>query len=161
MRLAGVGDCDMLSDIHSGSFRRGWSEAEFEALLVQAGTFANLAETRGRGGRAEAIGFTLYRLLVDEAEIVSLAVTPAWRRRGVGRMLLEDALRHVYREGARGIHLEVEDANLAALALYRGLEFHETAKRSGYYAQGREKPAGAIVMLRQLREAPPALGGPT
>jgi ribosomal-protein-alanine N-acetyltransferase len=151
VRLAEVSDCDVLSDIHSSAFKRGWSGAEFESLLVQPGVNALLAHYRGRVGRQTPAGFILYRLAADEAEILSVAVTQDCRRRGIGRRLIEEALRHAYREGARDIHLEVEDSNVAAIALYRGVEFRESGRRTGYYAQGRETPAGALVMLRQLR----------
>jgi ribosomal-protein-alanine N-acetyltransferase len=151
VRRAEVADCDTLSDIHGSAFRRGWSEAEFEALLVQPGTYALIAHYRGAFGGRVAAGFILYRLIADEAEIISVAVFPAFRRRGIGRALLEEALRHIYREGANRIHLEVEDANVAAIELYRRLEFRESGRRAGYYAQGRDTPAGALVMLRQLR----------
>lgn len=148
---AGVADCDILSDIHSAAFRRGWSGAEFEALLVQPGVSALLAWYRGAFGARAPAGFVLYRQVADEAEILSVAVIGAWRRRGIARRLLEEALRELYREGVASIHLEVEDANEAALSLYRGMEFRESGKRAGYYTQGREWPGGALVMLRQLR----------
>jgi ribosomal-protein-alanine N-acetyltransferase len=151
VRPAVVGDCDALSEIHASAFRRGWSEAEFEAFLVQPGLHALIALYRGKFGSRMAAGFILVRLAADEAEVLSVAVRPEYRRRGIGRLLLEEALRHLYREGAQRIHLEVEDANAAAIGLYKRLEFKESGKRAGYYAQGRDKPAGALVMLRQLR----------
>ena len=148
---AQVADCDVLSDIHAASFRRGWSGAEFEALLVQPGVHAFVAHYRSAFGSRIPAGFVLFRLVADEAEIISVAVIGDCRRRGIARLLLDETLRHLYREGARTIHLEVEDSNVAALRLYRGLEFHETGKRPGYYAQGRASPGGAIVMQRKLR----------
>jgi ribosomal-protein-alanine N-acetyltransferase len=151
VRPAEVADCDLLSEIHSAAFRRGWSGAEFEALLVQPGVRAELAHYRNAFGARIAAGFVLYRLVQDEAEILSVAVVSNCRRRGIARRLIEAALRGLYREGARSIHLEVEDGNAAALGLYRGMEFRESGTRRGYYAQGREKPAGALVMVRQLR----------
>jgi ribosomal-protein-alanine N-acetyltransferase len=150
-RRADLADCDLLSDIHSTAFRRGWSSAEFEALLVQPGIYALLALWRTPFRLPAPAGFILYRLVRDQAEILSVAVVPDCRRRGVGRRLLEEALRHLYREGASAIHLEVEDTNLAALGLYRGLEFREAGMRPRYYQQGRGKPGGALVMLRRLR----------
>jgi ribosomal-protein-alanine N-acetyltransferase len=78
-------------------------------------------------------------------------VLPDCRRRGIGKALLEEAMRALYREGAHRIHLEVEDRNVAAIALYNGMEFRESGRRAGYYTQGRDSPAGALVMLRQLR----------
>lgn len=148
---AEVDDCDVLSEIHAGGFRRGWSGAEFEALLVQPGVHAFLAHYRSAFGSRVPAGFVLFRLIADEAEIISVAVTQDCRRRGIAKLLLDETLRHLYREGARSIHLEVEDSNVAALRLYRGLEFRETGKRPGYYAQGRGSPGGAILMQRQLR----------
>jgi ribosomal-protein-alanine N-acetyltransferase len=150
-RPAEMPDCVALSEIHSAAFRRGWSDAEFEALLSQPGAHALIATHRNAFGRRIAAGFILYRLVADEAEILSLAVLPECRRRGVGKLLLQEALRHLYRERARSIHLEVEDSNSAALALYRGMEFRESGTREGYYAQGRSGAGRALVMLRQLR----------
>jgi ribosomal-protein-alanine N-acetyltransferase len=151
VRPAEVSDCDLLSDIHTSGFRRGWSGAEFEALLVQPGVHALLALYRNNFGSRRPAGFCLYRLVREEAEILSIAVLHECRRRGVARVLLEEALRHLYREGARTIHLEVEDANEPAINLYRRMEFVEAGQRPGYYAQGRQRPAGALVMRRQLR----------
>jgi len=152
VRPAEVGDSDLLSEMHTAAFRRGWSGAEFESLLVQPGTEALIADYRNALGRRIAAGFILYRRVIDEAEILSVAVVPECRRRGIGKRLLEEALRTLYRDGVRGIHLEVEDANHAAIALYRGMEFRESGKRVGYYSQGHSDAAGgALVMLRQLR----------
>jgi len=151
LRRAEIADCDVLSEIHSAAFRRGWSGAEFEAMLVQPGVHAILAQYRNTFGWRTPAGFILYRIVADEAEILAVAVIQECRRRGIARLLLEEALRHLYREGARKIHLEVEDSNLAARGLYRGLEFSESGKRAGYYAQGRASAGGALVMLRQLR----------
>ena len=151
LRRATVADCESLSEIHAGSFSRGWSPSEFESLLVQPGTHALIAHSRGILGKKSAAGFILYRLAADEAEILTVAVARAARRRGVGRALLDDALRHAYRAGAVRMFLEVEDTNRAAIALYRRTEFHEAGRREGYYREGRTTPAGALVMLRQLR----------
>ena len=151
VRRAEIADCDVLSDIHSAAFKRGWSGAEFESLLVQDGTHALIAFYRNAFGFRSAAGFNLYRLVGDEAEILSIAVAPQFRRRGIGRLLLEESLRQLYRDGARAVHLEVEDSNHSAIALYRHLEFRESARREGYYAEGRQSPAGALVMVRQLR----------
>ena len=151
LRRAEVADCDVLSDIHSATFRRGWSGAEFEAMLVQPGVHALIAYHRNTFGSRMPAGFILYRNVADEAEILSVAVVQECRRRGVARQLLEEAMRHLYREGARKIHLEVEDSNQAAIGLYRDMEFREYGKRAGYYAQGRAAAAGALAMMRQLR----------
>jgi ribosomal-protein-alanine N-acetyltransferase len=151
IRPATATDCTDLSEIHASAFTRGWSDAEFESMLEQPGTHALIAHYRGVFGRRVPAGFILYRMVKDEAEVLTIAVEASCRRRGIGKALIEDALRHLYREGAKSIHLEVEDSNAAAIALYEGVEFRETGRRAGYYRQGRTTPAGALVMLRQLR----------
>lgn len=153
LRRAEVADCDVLSDIHAAAFRRGWSGAEFEALLLQPGVQALIAQYRNAFGWRTPAGFILYRIVADEGEILSVAVVHDCRRRGIARQLLEEALRHAYREGAHTIHLEVEDSNVAAIRLYRAMEFRESGKRPGYYGQGRSTPGGALMMVRQLRQA--------
>ena len=151
VRRADLADCDLLSDIHSSAFRRGWSGAEFEALLVQPGVKSLVAHYRNAFGSLSPAGFLLYRLVKDEAEILSVAVFQDCRRRGIAKLLMDETLRDLYREGARSIHLEVEDSNRAALALYRRMEFRQSGTRPGYYTQQRPSPGGALVMLRQLR----------
>ncbi len=148
---ATVADCDLLAELHGATFRRGWSGVEFEALLVQPGVHALIGRSRGAFGSAAPVGFVLYRHVGDEAEILSIAVAPEARRIGVAQLLMNEVLRHLYREGVARIHLEVEEGNLPAINLYRKMEFRTTGTRPGYYAQGRPRPAGALVMVRQLR----------
>lgn len=151
VRPADVEDCDILSDIHASGFRRGWSGAEIEALLVQPGVHALIADYRPTIGRAVAAGFVLYRIAADEAEVLSIAVIAGCRRRGVARALLEEALRHLYREGVKTLHLEVEEENEAAMRLYRRLEFQRSGERPAYYSTAPGRTRSAVVMQRQLR----------
>jgi len=78
----------------------------------------------------------------DEAEILNLAVDPAWRRRGVASALLTAVT-----EQARGdIFLEVAEPNAAAIALYRKHGWVETGFRTGYYDHG---TVNAVVMKKR------------
>lgn len=151
VRAAEVADCDLLSEIHADAFRRGWSEAEFEALLVQEGVHALVAEHGRWGRRRKAAGFILFRIVADEAEILSVAVAQACRRRGIARALMEEALRHLYREHVRVLHLEVEDGNSAALGLYAAFRFEEAGRRQNYYQQPGGERRGALLMRLALR----------
>ncbi|SER50540.1 ribosomal-protein-alanine N-acetyltransferase [Faunimonas pinastri] len=151
VRPATDADLDVLAEIHADSFRRGWSEEEFDDLLRQPRMHALVAEHRGALGRVTKAGFILYRIAADEAEVISVAVCQACRRRGVARKLIEEALRHLYSERVADLHLEVEEGNNAAISLYRSLEFEETGRRPDYYRQGQMAARGALVMRRKVR----------
>lgn len=88
-------------------------------------------------------GFCCWRQsAADEAEILNLAVDPAWRRRGVGSALLQAVAQR-----ARGtIYLEVAELNAAAIALYRKLGWVEAGLRTGYYNHG---TLNAVVMKKR------------
>jgi ribosomal-protein-alanine N-acetyltransferase len=151
IREAELDDSETLAEIHAAAFRRGWSGAEVEALLRQTGVSALLAEYSNAFGRKVSAGFCLVRAAGAEAEILSLAVLPSCRRRGIGRALMEEALRQLYRERTEALLLEVDGGNEPALALYGGLGFEQVGERPAYYRQGLQTPRGALVMRRQVR----------
>ena len=63
----------------------------------------------------EVIGYCLLWLVVDEAEILTLAVIPSRRRRGIGGQLLEEVMSAVAAEGAHAIYLDVRESNACLL----------------------------------------------
>ncbi|MBV8913875.1 MAG: GNAT family N-acetyltransferase [Acetobacteraceae bacterium] len=81
-------------------------------------------------------GMVLARVAADESEILTLAVDPDQQRRGLGRRLLEQAMRTAGARGARCMLLEVAEANTAARALYAGTGFLEVGRRRRYYRDG-------------------------
>ena len=134
-----------LAAIHRDSFNRGWGEQEFDQLL----TDRNVIADRAASGR-KIIGFIVSRRGADEVEILSVATARKWRGRGLARRLLDLHLRRLAGLGLRAVFLEVEETNSAARKLYARAGFHEVGRRPGYYAQGRDKPAAALVLRRDL-----------
>lgn len=144
-------DADDIAEIHRAAFRRGWSADDFAALLRQSAVEGLiLCRRTWRSGR-RPLGFILMRRAAEEAEILTLAVLPAWQRRGIGRSLAEEAIRRAYGNGTERIFLEVEDGNGAAVGLYLALGFKQVGTRNGYYVQPGMPPGNALVMRRQLR----------
>jgi ribosomal-protein-alanine N-acetyltransferase len=92
------------------------------------------------------IGFVLSRLTAAEAEILSVAIAPAWRERGFARPLLDLHIRRLAGLGARAVFLEVDQQNAPACRLYRQRGFYEVGRRQGYYGGG----ATALVLRRDL-----------
>jgi ribosomal-protein-alanine N-acetyltransferase len=127
-----------LAAIHAAAFSRGWSTLDFERLLGERGV---VADGLFLGRAAKPVGFVLSRIVLDEAEIITLAIAPDARGRGHARPLLAHHLDALSRKGVARVHLEVEEGNLPALALYRRLRFAETGRRDGYY----RKPDGTRV----------------
>ena len=138
-------DAAALAVLHAAAFRRGWSEPEFERLLIDRSVIAH----RAMIGRTLA-GFILSRLGGGEAEILSVAVASARRRRGLARKLLDLHLRRLAGLGATAVFLEVDEDNAPARRLYERARFRDVGRRPAYYARGGEAPANALVLRRDL-----------
>src|ERR1700747_2000031 len=90
--------------IHAVSFARPWQEADFEQLFVEPGTVADGAiEARDE----QLAGFVFSRIVADEAEILTIAVAPKWRRRGVATHLLAPHLNGLAANRVNRLFLEV------------------------------------------------------
>ena len=138
---AGARDAAAIAQLHAASFGRGWGEDEVYRLLIDR----NVVTHRAMSGRS-LVGFVTSRMAADEAEILSIAISPARRGRGLSRPLLDYHLRSLAGLGARAVFLEVDEHNRPARRLYDGAGFHEVGRREGYYAGG----TAALVLRRDL-----------
>jgi [ribosomal protein S18]-alanine N-acetyltransferase len=134
-------DAAGIAALHAASFRRGWGEDEVHRLLLDRAVIAH----RVMVGQALS-GFILSRLAADEAEVLSIAVAPARRGRGLGRGLLELHLRRLAGAGVHAVFLEVGKQNLPACRLYQRAGFRQVSRRQGYYEGG----GTALVLRRDL-----------
>lgn len=132
-----MSDPTALAALHASAFPAPWSAAVFADLLAQPGVFAV----------AEADGFILMRVVLDEAEILTLAVRPAARGAGLGGRLAGQGAVRAAQAGATRIFLEVAEDNAAARALYDRAGFRQIGRRRGYYDGGR---TDALVLERDL-----------
>jgi ribosomal-protein-alanine N-acetyltransferase len=143
---------ERLASIHGAGFPgAAWSAADLAALLREETVFGIVARRANAFGTRSAVGFVLVRTVAGEAEILTIAVAPSHRGRGVGRALVEEAMRRLYRDRVDSLFLEVDAGNTAALALYRRLGFTKVGERKGYYAHGTVPGATALVMRADLR----------
>lgn len=146
LRPVGLEACWDLADLHEKAFDRPWSPTEFEALFNSPGVFAVL----GGSGEPEAPrGFILCRAIAGEAEILTIAVDPAARRRGWGAALVEMAAGIATEAKAFDLFLEVAADNLAAIGLYKATGFSQVGLRKGYYPHP-DGAKDAVVMRRAL-----------
>lgn len=135
-----------LARLHALAFvvPRPWSAAEFADLTARADTFLV--------GAGE--GFLLGRVIADEAELLTLAVAPAARRRGLGAALVGAFLEQAAARGAATAFLEVAADNAAAIALYSAAGFARAGLRKGYFRHPDGRPIDALVMARALSGNP-------
>jgi [ribosomal protein S18]-alanine N-acetyltransferase len=138
---ARAADVSAIAALHAVSFRRGWGEDEILRLLLER----NVATQRITAG-GKLIGFIMSRLAAGEAEILSVAIAPAWRGRGLSRQLLDLHLRRLAGLGVHAVYLEVGERNAPACRLYRRAGFKEVGRRQGYYEDG----ATALVLRRDF-----------
>ena len=144
-----IDDSRVVSSLHREDFVRPWTSGEFAALLEQDTVFGYSVRETGRG-HGPPVGFILARLAASEGEILTVAVARSHRRLGLGWQLMDAVLRRLHSERAEALFLEVDEANIGAIALYRRFGFRQVGKRPSYYASS-GKPTGALVMRRDLR----------
>lgn len=108
-------------------FGEAWTLPQLAGVMMMPGTWLTIARVD-----AAALGFALVRSVLDECELLLLAVDPAWRGRGIGEALLRDSLRTARRRGITSMNLEVRASN-NAVHLYEKIGFEYVHRRPGYY----------------------------
>lgn len=139
-----------LATLHARCFStpRPWSAAEFDEILADPLVFL-LVE-----GDA---GFLVGRAVAGEAELLTLAVAPEARRRGLGQRLVSRFLYQARLRGADSAFLEIAADNDAAQAVYARAGFLPAGRRRGYYRGAEGASVDALVLRRALdAAAPPA-----
>jgi ribosomal-protein-alanine N-acetyltransferase len=135
------------SIIHAACFTFPWPQNDIEALLAAPSTIGDGAF----GSKTDDLqGFILSRQAADEAEVLTIAVQPRKRGRGIAGRLLEANLGVLAAKGVKSLFLEVEAENNAALALYRRFAFEIVGERKSYYRKAGGETALAYIMRRPV-----------
>ena len=142
LRPATRADLPALAVLERGAFSDPWTEAQLREALGWPGAVALVAENA-----AGLTGYVLGRVVVDQAEILSLATAVAYRRQGVGRSLLAAAMAAMIERGAGSAWLEVRVSNHPARAMYQAAGFVAAGLRRDYYRQPQED---ALILRRDL-----------
>jgi ribosomal-protein-alanine N-acetyltransferase len=118
----------VMEDSFDPAFGEAWTAPQCAGLLPMAGVWLSLAREDER-----VVGFTLARVIGDEAELLLLAVGRSSQRHGVGQMLLDRFAAVAASKGAEQLHLEVREGN-HAVSLYRRNGYREVGRRHNYYS---------------------------
>lgn len=145
VRTAGIEAAALFAALHAAAVDDPWGQVAFAEVLGMSGMAGWLA-TGGDGPAADGkpLGFLLVRQVLDEAEVILVAVDRTARRKGAARTLLRHALNGM--EGVARVFLEVASDNPGAIALYRDLGFSDVGRRRGYYARPGGQAADAHVL---------------
>jgi ribosomal-protein-alanine N-acetyltransferase len=136
----------VMDDAFGDRFGEAWTRSQLGGILPMAGVSLILAR---EPESAETIGFSLFRTVADESELLLIAVVPNHHRRGIGGILLDDFLDRVRNNGVNRVHLEVRDGN-SAVTLYRKAGFSPVGRRRNYYHATDGRRFDAVTLACEL-----------
>jgi len=149
-RQAFAQDASTLAKIHEECFPNYWDSNAFTNFFGIDHTRAVLVEA-GPAGAVQWAGMMVYRVVHEQADIITIAVRPDWRRKGLARDLMQVAMTHAKKLGAVGMFLDVEEGNIPAWRLYETLGFRQINRRKDYYKQKDGSFTDALVMTCPLK----------
>lgn len=149
LSAAGIAHAAVLAELHSQCFDESWPATAIADVLSAAGGFAFVALMQDE----TPAGFALARIVGDDAELLTLCVLSACRRRGLGALLLDGVMSRAGQIGARHLFLEVAETNDAARALYATRGFVAGRRRPDYYRAANRVPIAALELRCDLRSA--------
>lgn len=127
-------------------FGEAWTRSQLAGILPMGGVTLMVAKETDEG----VIGFSLFRTVTDESELLLLAVDPDHHRRGVGQRLLAAFLDYARNDGVTRVHLEVREGN-PAVAMYRNVGFSPVGRRPNYYRATDGRRFDAITLAHDLK----------
>jgi ribosomal-protein-alanine N-acetyltransferase len=139
-----IEDLDAVLAIEYQSFTTPWSRELFVTELDNT-SIARLFVARLGDAPQDIVGYIGYRVVIGEMHIVIVAVHPAWRRRGIARYMLGEAIEHARQAACTKATLEVRVSNVGAQQLYYRLGFAPLGTRPGYYMRPTED---ALILWR-------------
>lgn len=141
-------DLEAVADLTRRADPFGWTLRNFSDAHASGNTLTVLTVDGVTSGIAAVMH------VLDESELLEIAVQPAMQGRGYGKALLAQAIALARRNGAVRMFLEVRESNARARKIYTSFGFEETGRRKNYYPteNGRED---AILMTAQLSRSVP------
>ena len=150
-------DLPAVMELEKASFTNPWSLELLQRelthdwsvifLLEEAAPPLPDARPDARDERRVLLGISIFWIVHDEVHVLNVATTPAHRRRGVGRALMDATLAEGRARKCSLATLEVRKSNEGAIALYKGFGFRPVGVRPNYYVDEGQAPEDAIVMV--------------
>lgn len=136
---------EVMATAFDPAFGEAWTAQQCLGILDMPGIWLTLARIEG-----EIAGFALGRAVVDEAELLLIGVSPEYRRQGIGKALLDNAMDCARARGACKLHLEVRQGN-DAVGFYNRAGFQQVGRRHDYYRAPDGSHFDALSLFISLR----------
>ncbi|MBQ9064023.1 MAG: ribosomal protein S18-alanine N-acetyltransferase [Blautia sp.] len=143
IRIMEIDDLPEVMKIERETFSaEAWTEEGFFTFLIRKDTLFLVVEEKG-----ELIGYGGLLMVLDEADIVNIAVKKSRRKEGIGTFLLRSLLLLAGEQGIKYVHLEVRESNSEARRLYKRMKFKEDGLRRDYYTEPVENAVLMTVVI--------------
>lgn len=146
-------DIPQIAEMELKYFAQPWSEASIGHYMDQGNTIFIVAKDNGfvleNDGNTRVVGYIALMQILNESELVSIAVDEEYREMGIAREILDIAYEMAADRGIEMIHLEVRESNEPAINLYESEGFVKDGRRKGFYDKPKED---AILYTKQLTE---------
>ena len=122
-----------IAQLEAQCFSDPWSEKSIASELENPLSLWLVAEENGR-----VCGYVGSQTVLDESDMMNVAVDPGFRRQGIARTLIETLIAELSKMGSRCLRLEVRLSNENARALYARMGFQQLGLRKNYYHNPKE-----------------------
>ena len=137
-------DVPAIAELEKICFSDPWSENSIASELHNPLSYWLVAEDKGG-----VAGYVGSQAVLDSADMMNIAVSPEFRRCGIGEKLINSLILHLRKENIRMLLLEVRISNEPAIALYTKLGFEQVGRRPRYYHNPRED---ALILRKELQK---------
>lgn len=135
-------DLEEISKMESEFFGQPWSAASIATYMEKGNTIFLVAKHEEK-----IAGYAAVMCVLDEGNLVSIAVDKEYRKMGIASQLLDIAYEEAVARGVTSINLEVRQSNTPAIKLYEKENFEQIGERKNFYSKPTED---AILFLKKL-----------
>ena len=137
-----LGDVSAIAELEKVCFSDPWSENSIASENDNRLSYWLVAEVDG-----VVAGYVGSQTVLDAADMMNLAVSPDYRRQGIGQALVNALVEQLRENKVIALLLEVRVSNAPAIALYENLGFEQVGRRPQYYHNPRED---ALILRKEL-----------
>ena len=142
IRKMKASDVAAIAELEKRCFSDPWSADSIASELVNPLSYWLVAEVDG-----QVAGYVGSQSVLDAADMMNIAVSPDYRRRGIAKALVNELTAYLSKNNVIALLLEVRVSNEPAITLYEKMGFQQVGRRPNYYRNPRED---ALILRKGL-----------